>query len=192
MPESIETAEWEDWQRSYSAGLLVIWPPDPVRESVNWLRQRHDPRSFRICQAHISLTPPFRKASTPEALQQIEAIAASYPRFELRYGPVNSFLPLPCVYLEVAPKEVVVDLHSRLLATHLFQPPQFPEFVPHVTISEFGAKDATQVRSLLDELSGHELCGSFECCSIALIAPDENFCFTVKRSFTLGCRSDSF
>ena len=47
--------DWLDWQRPYRLGALLVLPPERVREEVNELRARYDPRSQAIAEAHVSL-----------------------------------------------------------------------------------------------------------------------------------------
>lgn len=36
---------WEEWQKSYQYGLIVIRPPDEIRDLVNKQREEYDPLS---------------------------------------------------------------------------------------------------------------------------------------------------
>ena len=52
----IDTSNWEDWQRDYRFGLLLIVPPEEVSEKIDRLRAKDDPRSHAICPPHISIS----------------------------------------------------------------------------------------------------------------------------------------
>ena len=53
-----EIRHWEEWQKRYRFGVLLILPPNPPMAQVNALRAKYDPRSQSYCDAHISLTVP--------------------------------------------------------------------------------------------------------------------------------------
>ena len=38
-----DITQWEDWQREYRYGVLLILPPDPPTAQVNALRAIYDP-----------------------------------------------------------------------------------------------------------------------------------------------------
>ena len=82
---------WEDWQKNYQFGTLVIWPPDDVRDMVNQQRYIYDPRSANICETHITLTQPLIKPVTDSGQETIQNVASSFEPFNIRYGPLKSF-----------------------------------------------------------------------------------------------------
>jgi len=178
---------WGDWRDAYVHGTLVIWPPDDVRAVVNLLRERYDPASARICEAHITLTQPFVQAPDASAWGTIEHVFASVQPIDIRFGGFDTFLPYPCLYLAIDPNEPLRALHSELQQTGLFQPvPAHHErYVPHMTILE-GSLDPDAVASLADELSEVAPVGSFTCHEVAFIVPDATFRFAVHRRFGLG------
>lgn len=45
----MDTSNWEDWQRDYRFGLLLILPPEEVSEKIDRLRAKYDPRLHAIC-----------------------------------------------------------------------------------------------------------------------------------------------
>lgn len=177
----------DDFQRTYAHGTLVIWPPDEVRQPVNRLRGRYDPASQAICDAHITLTQPFLNEPGEEDWRAIEGVLAPFGPFDLSYGPLRTFLPYPCVYLEIEPSETIMRLRSALHKTGLFNPslPFSDEsFIPHMSITD-GAPDESQTRAIFAALSGNEPRGRFLCDRIAYIRPDAGFHFEVVREFPL-------
>lgn len=50
-----DTSGWEDWQRDYRLGVILILPPPEVSRVIDALRRSYDPRAFRICPTHISV-----------------------------------------------------------------------------------------------------------------------------------------
>lgn len=176
-----------DFQRTYAHGTLVLWPPDAVRAPVNQLRQRYDPASQAICDAHITLPQPFITEPDQEDWRAVEAALANFGPFDLSYGPLRSFLPYPCIYLEIGPRETIMQLRSALHDTGLFNlslPFSDASFIPHMSITD-GYPDESQTRSIFTALSGSELRGHFLCDRIAYIRPDAGFHFEVARTLPL-------
>jgi hypothetical protein len=96
---SLVTMEgWEDWQKAYRFGTLVIWPPDEVRELVNRHRERYDPVSQAICETHITLTEPLRRPLADEEWGLVAQVDGSSDAFQINYGPLSAFLPYPCIW----------------------------------------------------------------------------------------------
>ncbi len=58
LGEGYGMENWQDWQKPYQHGMMVIWPPAAVRKTVNQQRESLDPLSASYCEAHISLTQP--------------------------------------------------------------------------------------------------------------------------------------
>lgn len=176
----------DEFKRLYRHGALVIWPPEDVRATVGALRKRYDPSSQAICDAHITLSQPFRAAPTPDDLARIEAVVARYLPLEIVYGPLGTFLPYPCVYLEIQPAEPLRALQRTLYDLELFdlsQPFSDPDtFIFHMSITD-GHPDGDQTRQILEALSGSEPIGRFVAGSVAWIHPDAGFHFETVRLF---------
>lgn len=175
------------WQQPYLLGTLVIWPPDHVRQVVNPLRHRYDPASQATCEAHITLTHPFLRKPGQEEWNQIQPILERFPSFQMRYGPLNTFLPYPCVWFEVQPVKQILELRDALHASGLFNLdlPHTEDFTPHMTITEgFSGPEVTL--ALFEELRETVSGGSFSCTAISYIRPDEAFSFLVERQLPLG------
>ncbi len=49
---------WEDWQRDYRYGVILILPPSELAAEIDSLREQHDPKSHAISPAHISVSDP--------------------------------------------------------------------------------------------------------------------------------------
>ena len=175
----------------YQFGTFVIWPPTKLRAEVNRLRQRYDPASQAACDAHITLTQPLLAEPSEDDWPEIERVAGSHSPLIIGYGPLDSFLPYPCVYLRIEPPEALLALRSDLHALGLFNlslPYSEPaEFIPHLSITD-GYPDAAQTRQILDALRGSEPRGSFVASRIAYIRRDERFHFSEVRAFELGGR----
>lgn len=173
---------------AYQHGTLVIWPPDNVRRVVNSLRRHYDPASASLCAAHITLTWPFLAVPSSGDWQVIDQIASATEQLHIQYGPLGSFLPYPCVYLQIEPASTVRQLHTDLHATGLFDdssPLTGENFVPHMSITD-GYPDPVQTRLILDGLQGYEPAGVFCCQEISWIVPDTSSVFQIRRSIPLG------
>jgi 2'-5' RNA ligase len=175
---------WAEWQKEYSHGVVLIWPPDEIRSQINALRARYDPVSQSCAEAHVSLTPPFLHAPSEQDWVKLRRVAAGHTRFDIAFGPVSAF-GLSVIYLEVHPLERLEDLRSSLLATGLFARALHKDFVPHMTITE-GLSSVPVSQDLLAELRRSTTGGSFHCDRLAYIRPDQNFHFEVERFLELG------
>lgn len=179
----------DDFRGHYRFGTFVIWPPDDLRAQVNTLRQRYDPASQGICDAHITLTQPFLAEPSERDWVEIERVAAAHVPLTVNYGPLDTFLPYPCVYLDVQPDEPLRALQRALYDLGLFNlalPFSDPEqYVFHMSITD-GYPDEAQTRQILDALRGSEPHGSFVASEIVYIRPDERFHFSEDRAFELG------
>jgi 2'-5' RNA ligase len=176
-----------DWREAYRHGMFVIWPPDDVRAAVNVLRQRYDPRSAAICEAHITLTQPLLTTLDAGDWRRIAETVAAQPTFDIEFGPVNTFLPYPCVYLEIRPGCAVLELRAALHALGHFDLslPHTDDFVPHMTIAD-ASLAPDDIAALALELQDGAPRGQFPCTEVAYVAPDARFRFEVARRFSLA------
>ncbi|MGD2252689.1 MAG: 2'-5' RNA ligase family protein [Anaerolineales bacterium] len=179
--------DWEDWQKPYQFGTLVIWPPDEVRQTVNQQRQEFDPESQAICETHITVTPPLVHSPAEKQWQEIEQIVSAFRAFEITYGPLRSFLPYPCIWHEIQPMESVLEIRRALLETGHFNRTMrhLEDFVPHMTITE-GLSGPEVNQELLAHMASRFDGGTFWCEDLAYIVPDEGFHFQVVKRIPLG------
>ena len=174
---------WSEWQKSYAHGVILIWPPDDVRSRINPLRATYDPVSQSCCEAHISLTPPFRRQPSEQDWQAVHQALARHAPLDITYGPVNSFA-LDVIYLEIHPFEPLAALRDALLATGLFAAPAHADFVPHMTITE-GLSSIPITAELLGKLRATVAGGTFRCSDLAYMRPNEDFHFKLTRRAAL-------
>jgi hypothetical protein len=40
-----DISQWQEWQKEYQFGVILIFPPEPLLMQVNVLRARYDPQS---------------------------------------------------------------------------------------------------------------------------------------------------
>lgn len=179
---------WEDWQKGYQHGVLVIWPPKAVRRIVNRQRGTYDPDSAATCEAHITLTQPLTRPLNEMEWAKLQAITEDREPFEIQYGPLKSFLPYPCIWYEVQPTARILDLREALHQTGFFDlsRPHTEGFTPHLTITE-GLSGPEVNRALLEKLQDESSAGSFMCQEICLIVPDIAFQFHPEKRLKLGC-----
>ena len=177
---------WEDWQKPYQHGTIVIWPPYEIREIVNAQREAYDPISRSICEAHITVTQPFSKFLSDVEWDSLFKLLNAYDPFKIEYGPLKSFLPYPCIWYEIQPKETVLELRSALHNTGFFNLGlKYTEgFIPHMTITE-GLSGPSVDESLLDALQLKSRRGTFLCRELAYIVPEDRFYFRVVKVLPL-------
>jgi len=178
---------WKDWQKPFQFGTIVIWPPEDVRRIVDAQRERMDPVSQAICGTHITVTQPLTASLDNSAWRQVRAILWRHDPFKITYGPLNSFLPYPCIWYEIRPVQKVLDLRNALHDTGDFnlELRYTTNFIPHMTITE-GLSGPTVNEVLLAQLQGESRPGSLPCDSLAYIVPDDHFRFHVEAQLPLG------
>jgi 2'-5' RNA ligase len=174
------TSQWEDWQIEYQFGAFYVFPPDELRQKINRLRERFDPKSQFYCDAHISLTVPLPKALTSSDLKRFGHALAALKSFEVNYGPPTSYPGIPGVVLKIEPKSQFELLVEILESVDSFQgaKPRHHPFSPHMTIAEFITLERTA--ELINELTPLRLEGAFVCDTIAYAVPDSTFHFTER------------
>ena len=182
---------WEDWQKPYQFGTIVIWPPDEIREIVNSQREKNDPVSQSYCEAHITVTQPFNRWLEAEEWDQLAKLISNIESFIIEYGPLNTFLPYPCIWYEIKPANRVLELRDTLHQTGYFnlemKHPQ--NFIPHMTITE-GVSGPEVDEDLFQTLQQESGTGSFQCLGLASIAPDQDFRFHVSRILPLSWKGN--
>ena len=178
---------WEDWQKPYQYGTLVIWPPGDIREVINSQREKYDPVSQSYCETHITVTQPLSRWLDEEEWHKVRIILADFEPFEIAYGPLNSFLPYPCIWYEVEPRERVLEIRNALHKTGYFNLElKHPKnFIPHMTITE-GLSGPAVDEGLLQLLQGESGTGSFKCEGLAYIVPDDSFRLQVRSVLPLA------
>lgn len=62
----------EEWKKQYKYGVILCIPPSPIKEFVDNLRSKYDPKSYEISHAHISLTMPLVNGLTNESLEYLK------------------------------------------------------------------------------------------------------------------------
>jgi 2'-5' RNA ligase len=177
---------WQPWQREYRFGVVLIYPPEPVRAVLNTLRAEHDPRSQRYSDAHISLSVAAPSAPSEEQWAALQSELAEQPPVSIKYGPLKTFEGHPGVVLHVEPRPELDRLRAIVESAPPFSaaaPRRWP-FSPHLTIAEFISLERSA--ELMVELRELDLQGEFSCSHLVHAVPDESFHFEAHRSFLLG------
>src|SRR5215475_6711351 len=183
---TLDISQWQEWEKGYQSGVILIFPPEPLLTQVNVLRARYDPRSQATCDAHISLTVPLPRPISHSHWREIEAIASGIESFPIQYGPLRHYLPHPGVCLTIEPQDELNWLRMELESASVFSgaPERKYPFSAHMTIAEFITME--QTLSLMDELRTIAPMGSFICESVAYAVPDSDFHFTERGRLTLA------
>ncbi len=183
-----DITQWEDWQREYRYGVLLILPPDPPTTQVNALRAIYDPRGQAICDTHISLTVPLPRPMEDAHWGELQSIASNIEPFTIHYGPLTNYLPHPGVCLAIEPQAELDALRAALEAASLFAgaPDRRYPFSAHMTIAEFISAERTE--TLMDELRDVAPEGSFRCTGVSYTVPDDAFHFSECARLEFGHR----
>jgi 2'-5' RNA ligase len=181
-----DLSHWEDWEKKYRFGVLLIFPPDPVLTQVNTLRAKYDPRSQATCDAHISLTLPLPRALTKAHWEELERIASGIAPIPVHYGPLMNYLPHPGVCLAIEPQAELDRLRIALESASAFMgvsARQYP-FSAHMTIAEFISVEQTE--ALMGQLEDVAPKGVFVCTAVSYAVPDAAFHFTERKRLALA------
>ena len=182
------TTTWEEWQSEYQFGAFYIFPPDDVIGPVDALRRTYDPKSDGICQAHISLSESLKAPLTDEQIEEVRQALSEIEPFTITYGPLRWFPPHPGVVYTIEPESAFRKLRNTIHATSPLKdvPLKREHIAPHMTIAEFITAERTE--ELLKELQGKVPEGTFECHSVELAVPNDEFYFVRSLTLPLGKR----
>ena len=168
-------SSWLTWQRAYRYGLLVIVPPPEVGSVLDPIRERLDPVSAAAFGAHITVTPPFAAAPSAANEERVQTVIRGVATVRLQLDRPTQFSGSSVVYLPVVPSHGVYALRTALLATGLFRLdlPHTSDFVPHLTLSEFGSAPDEAFR----RTSRQPKAMAFPLDTVAWVVPDEAISF---------------
>lgn len=177
---------WRSWMKDFRYGTLVFIPDSNVKLIVDQLRAEYDSNSAQISMAHITLTQPFKKAPSKEDLQIVTQIINSFSSFEVVVGPVVTSPNKRLIWLDVSPKQKVIELRDRLHDSGLFRTdlPLTKGFIPHMTISEAG-REPEEVQTISERLNERLKPWALSFSAIYWILPNEDFTFKEFQSFKL-------
>ncbi len=181
-----DTAKWEDWQRDYRLGLILIMPPEEVTRQIDPLRARYDPHAFAICPTHISISDPLQCEMTPEMEDEIRHILSFVQPFTLYFDNLYASPDYSGVIYPIRPKAPIDALKSDLHTAAVFSGKTYSRrhIPPHMTIAEFiSIEDGLKLYTQLHDSAPR---GSFVCDRLEFIVPDDKFQFQKKLTFFLG------
>ncbi len=185
-----DTSTWENWQREYRLGLILIIPPEKVLRQIEPLRMKYDPRSFRCYPAHISISDPLCEEVTPELQREIEVSLRGIDPFTLYYDKPSASKEHPGVVYPIRPQEPIDELKRVLHASSAFRGRAYcrRDILAHMTIAELLSIEESM--KVCAELLDSAPTASFLCDRLELIVPNENFQFQRCGTFFLKQPSD--
>ena len=159
-------------------------PPPSLASALDRIRARFDPASAAQIGAHITLTPPFAAAPSSADVEGVRTAIRGVASMRMQLDRPTRFSGSSVVYLPVVPTEPFLKLREVLLATGLFRLdlPHTTDFVPHLTLSEFGTMPAAALRADIPQPEAM----AFLVEGVAWVVPDEEVQFTVRRTFMLA------
>ncbi|MDE2889478.1 MAG: 2'-5' RNA ligase family protein [Gemmatimonadota bacterium] len=181
-----DTSKWENWQRDYTLGVILILPPPDVSREIDILRSRYDARSAAWCPAHISLSDPLCCEMSPAIAEEIRYVLSDVRPFELHYDGLYASTRHPGVAYRISPREPIDRLKHLLHGTSGFASEAHlrRDIAPHMTIAEFiSIEESLQLRARLQDTAPT---GSFLCDRLAFMVPGESFRFQRRLTFPLG------
>ena len=181
-----DISKWEDWQRDYRLGLILIMPPEEVALQIDPLRAKYDPYAYSICPTHISVSDPLQCEMTPEMENEIRNILSKVQPFTIYFDDLYASKDYSGVIYPIKPKEPIDKLKDALhVASAFASKPYYRRAIPpHMTIAEFiSIEDGLK---LCAQLQGIAPRGSFVCDRFEFIIPDNEFHFQRKLTFYFG------
>jgi hypothetical protein len=189
-PYTADRSEWEDWQRDYRFGLLLIMPPKNISEKTDPLRAKYDPRSHAICPTHISVSDPLRCEMTMNFHSEIRHILNSIEPFTLHFYKPHASAERAGIAFPISPQEPINHLKQALHSATIFDGKIYRRrpIPAHMTIAEFISIEESL--RLCEQLQDSAPSGSFLCDRLEFVVPDENFQFQRVDTFLLGASQD--
>ena len=178
-----DITKWEDWQRDYRFGLILIMPPEEVSRQIDPLRAKNDPYAFAICPTHISVSDPLQREMTPEVEDELCRILNSIQPFTLYFDELYASPDYSGVIYPIRPQEPIDNLKTALHTSSAFSGNIYSRrnIPPHITIAEFiSVDDGLKLCAQLQESAPR---GSFMCDRLEFIVPDDEFHFQKKHTF---------
>ena len=181
-----DTSDWEDWQRDYRFGLILIIPPHEVSAVIDPVRKKIDPRSAAMCQAHVSVSDPLQCEMAPGLQREIQSALRHFRPFLLHYGEPHPSPGRPGIVCPISPQEPINLLKRALHSTAAFSRDAYNRrnIPAHLTIAEFVSTEDS--RHSYAEIKERIKAGSFLCDRLEFIVPDRHFHFINHGTFILG------
>ncbi|MDE3000107.1 MAG: 2'-5' RNA ligase family protein [Gemmatimonadota bacterium] len=181
-----DTSKWENWQRDYRLGVILILPPPDVSREIDILRVRYDPRSAAWCPAHITLSDPLSSEMSPSLAGEIRGVLSNVGPFKLHYDKLYASKRHAGVAYRITPREPVERLKDLLHGTSGFagETHRRRDIAPHMTIAEFiSIEESLRLCARLQDTAP---AGFFLCDRLTYMVPDDGFRFQRRSTFPLG------
>ena len=137
-------------------GIFIISELEgSLRERVNAIQQRHDPKLAKSLPPHVTITGSSGVGPIPSDVpvsrlrSALEAITESTAPITTCFGPPMRFMQSNTVVLPLDPHGPLRTLHERIAKSGLAFTPARHFFTPHVTLSLYATLTPEQVRELL-------------------------------------------
>ena len=181
-----DTSGWQEWQRDYRLGLILIVPPEDVMRRVDPLRARFDPRARAICPTQISVSDPLTRELAPELEEEVRDLLRTIEPFTLHYDKPHASTEYAGVAYPITPQTPIDNLKHVLHRAAVFSKrPYSRRHIPaHMTIAEFISIE--EGLALCAELQHSAPSGSFLCDRLDFVVPDASFHFQRRGTFYLG------
>ena len=167
----------------FHLGTLAILLPEPLDHAHRGTSAAIRPGVRRHGPAAHHADPAAGRATGGSEAASTHRHAGSFPSFDIGYGPARTFAGSAVVYLAVEPADRLEELRGRFHGTGWFRLdlPHTDDFVPHITIREFGDPDAISSHDLRARVDAAVGSGSFRCTDVAVLAPGPDSRFSPSR-----------
>jgi hypothetical protein len=180
-----DTSHWEEWQRDYRFGVILILPPPEVTEQIDPLRARYDPKGFDICATHISVSDPLRRPMTRELDDEIAELLGHIAPFTLHYDKPLASRHHAGVAYPITPQAPIDEIKRVLHQAAIFDGKVYGrrDIPAHMTIAEFVTIEESW--QICQEIRDVAPSGSFLCDRLTFMVPDAQMRFRRVKTYPL-------
>ena len=181
-----DTSKWEDWQKDYRLGLILIMPPPEVARQIDPLRTLYDPKAVRAEVVERRRPDPLRLEMTPELDDEITDILSKVDPFTLYYDKPMASRDHAGVAYPITPQEPIDELKRKLHRATIFGGKVYRrrDIAAHMTIAELVTIEESW--RIWEEIKDIAPSGSFLCAQLEFIVPDINMQFQRIKTYALG------
>lgn len=172
--------------KDFRYGTLMLIPEGPLFHTAHKLREIYDPLSAKTSPPHLTVTQPFSQPLDAEAEKRITDLLLNIAGFKVQIGPATTSPNQQLIWLDVSPKEPVLEIRELLHETGLFRTdlPLTKGFIPHLTVSE-ARRNPNEVKTILDQLNKEHSPLEVNFKSLVCSVPDNDFVFNEIKVFKL-------
>ena len=138
------------------SGIIIVSEiGGPVREQIQEIQRRFDPKMAKAVAPHVTITgssgmgPIATRTSEAKLREALEPIARATAPMSLKFLPPMRFMQTNVVVLPLDPNGPLRALHERIKLSGLRYEPERFTFTPHVTLSFFPTLSEADARALL-------------------------------------------